>query len=88
MSGKQLFNQRKIFKITSDRLKENDWNLELSLEEAYSREEVVSLGDSQTLRFIRKASNDTVSEDYITSIKKQIDKTKKIKSTHYKNYNT
>ena len=79
MSGKQLFNQRKIFKITSDRLKENDWNLELSLEEAYSREEVVSLGDSQTLRFIRKASNDTVSEDYITSIKKQIDKTKKIK---------
>ena len=32
MSGKQLFNQRKIFKITSDRLKENDWNLELSLE--------------------------------------------------------
>ena len=50
--SKQLTCQRYIIKIHSTRLRKAKWKLKLSLEEARANKELVSLGDSQMLRFI------------------------------------
>ena len=61
MSGKQLYNQRNIFKITSETLRKADWDLNISIEDVkkghYSKDKIVSLGDSQLLKFIRQIRN-------------------------------
>jgi hypothetical protein len=46
--------QHKIFKIGTNRLKKNDWNIELSMDDAYQRGELISLFDSQLFRLIIK----------------------------------
>lgn len=50
--SKQLVNQKYIFKIHSDRLKKERWNLTLPLEEARRNDEIISIADSQILRWI------------------------------------
>ena len=77
MAGKQLYNQRRIFKIHSSRLVEANWDLTISRQEGYDNEEIVSLGDSQLLGFIRVVNGKKISlsyEEQIRDIKKQIKK--------------
>lgn len=51
MNKLQLFY---IYKFESDRLKEYNYNIELTINEARKNGELVSVGDSQVLRIIRK----------------------------------
>ena len=91
MSGKQLYNQRNIFKITSKTLREADWDLNISKEDVkkgyYSEDKIVSLGDSQLLRFIRQIRNINYSEEEIRQVKKEIKETKKINKNNLKRIN-
>lgn len=50
--GKQLACQKFIYKIHSSRLRNNRWNLTLPIDEARRNDEVISLADSQLLRWI------------------------------------
>jgi hypothetical protein len=77
--SKQIINQRLIYKIHSSRFRINNWDLKLTLQEAKDNEEVVALGDSITLRMIRKIKGDTTTEEDIFDIKKKINKLKKRK---------
>ncbi|NFH01952.1 hypothetical protein FC831_17090 [Clostridium botulinum] len=78
--SKQLYSPRFILKIQSDRLKDNDWSLNINLQEAKDNEELIQLGDSQILRFIRELTNMNYSELEIEEIKNKINKLKKEKS--------
>lgn len=79
--SKQLYSQRFILKLQSDRLKESDWKLDINLQEAKDNEELIQLGDSQLLRFIREITNNTYSEEDISDIKKNIKVLKKDKNS-------
>jgi len=57
MLAKQKTNQRFIFKINSSRLRKSKWNLTLTIPEAIKNEELISLADSTTLRFINEGKN-------------------------------
>ena len=93
--AKQKTNQRFIYKIHSSRLRKSKWNLTLSIPEAIKNEELISLADSTTLRFINEGKNIDEEAD---KIKKEIKKIKKleislenrkmIKSLYIKLYNT
>lgn len=78
--SKQLYSSRYILKINSSRLRLNDWDLNLSLQEARNNEEVISLGDSQLLRFIRRLKDIDYKEEDIHNIKRQIKILKKEKN--------
>ena len=52
MSKSFSYNQRLVLKINSKRLRYNNWDLNVTLEEAKKNEELVSLGDSIVLRMI------------------------------------
>ena len=78
--SKQLYSPRFILKIQSNRLKENDWSLNINLKEARDNEELIQLGDSQTLRFIRELTNNNYTEEEIKKVKEEINKFKKEKS--------
>lgn len=78
--SKQIINQRLIYKIHSSRFRINNWDLSLTLQEAKDNEEVVALGDSITLRMIRKIKGDITTEEDIFNIKKKINKLKKQKT--------
>ncbi|WP_252225010.1 MULTISPECIES: hypothetical protein [unclassified Clostridium] len=78
--SKQLYSPRFILKIQSDRLKDNDWSLNINLQEARDNEELIQLGDSQILRFIRELTNMNYSELEIEEIKNKINKLKNEKS--------
>ncbi len=55
--AKQQTNLRYIYKIHSSRLRRSKWNLSLTIPEAIKNEELISLADSTTLRFINKDRN-------------------------------
>ena len=78
--SKQLYSPRFILKIQSNRLRENDWSLNINLKEARDNEELIQLGDSQTLRFIRELTNNNYTEEEIKGVKEEINKLKKEKS--------
>ena len=78
--SKSKQNQRLIFKIHSSRFKYNSWDLKLSIDEARRNEELVSLGDSETLRMIRQIRENNITEEDINKIKINIKKLKKKKS--------
>lgn len=78
--SKQLYSQRFILKLQSDRLKDSNWKLNINLQEAKDNEELIQLGDSQLLRFIRELTNNTYSEKDISEIKKNIKLLKKDKN--------
>lgn len=62
-----------IFKLHSKRLRKAGWNLELSLEEAMKNsEDIVSLNDSQVLRFIDEINNTADSDMKAKAIKRKI----------------
>lgn len=51
---KQQANLRYVYKINSSRLRKAKWSLNLSIEEAIENKELISIADSQALRFIRE----------------------------------
>lgn len=70
--SKQLNSSRYILKINSTRLKDANWELNLPFKEARARKEIISLGDSQILRFIRRINNVSYTEEEISNVKKEI----------------
>ena len=68
--------QRRVFKIKSSRLRKNKWNLKLSIKEAKKNEELISLADSTTLRFIRDITGENPSEEEYLQLRKRINKIK------------
>lgn len=70
--AKQQACQKFIFKINSSRLRKAKWNLTLPISEARRNDEVISLSDSQILRFIDKLNGTENSDEIAKNIKKDI----------------
>jgi hypothetical protein len=90
---KQQASLKYIYKIHSTRLRQSKWSLELSMEEAINNNELVSIADSEVLRFINKGKNveHLVSEitSQINHIKKQpvsVENKNKIKNLYKQKY--
>lgn len=52
----KITKRRLIFKVSTTRLRKAKWNLTLSLDEAINNNELIALGDSQTIRWIDELS--------------------------------
>lgn len=52
LSGKYMTSQKFIIKIHSSRLRKAKWNLKLTISEARENKELISVNDSQLIRFI------------------------------------
>ena len=70
--SKQLACQKFIFKIHSDRLRKAKWKLTLPLEEARKNDEIISLADSQILRWIDELNGICDAEVRAREIKSEI----------------
>lgn len=79
--SKQKTCQRFIFKIHSARLRKAKWNLTLPLNEARKNEEIISLSDSQILRFIDLMNNITDADEKAKAIKAEIKALKREENT-------
>lgn len=81
--GKQKKCKRYLFKLHSERLRRSRWKLEYPLEEALNTEDIISLSDSQILRFIDELNGDTseAREEEASYIKKEIKRLKKSDSS-------
>lgn len=79
--SKQQTCQRYIFKIHSARLRNAGWNLTLSLPDARRNQELVSLADSQMLRFIDSLNNIEDADTIAKSIQSQIKRLRKEPNT-------
>lgn len=75
--SRQLSCQKFIYKIHSSRLKKAKWNLTLPLHEARQNEEVISLADSQVLRWIDELNGVTDADQKAREIKSRIRQLKK-----------
>jgi ATP-dependent protease HslVU (ClpYQ) ATPase subunit len=71
--------QRYIYKINSSRLKKARWNINISVNEALLNDEIVSISESETIRFIDIENNSSSKIVYSTikSILKDIKSIKK-----------
>lgn len=74
---KQQTSQRYILKVHSTRLKKAKWNLTLPLSEARKNDEVISLSDSQMLRWIDELNGTKNADIEAKMIKKNIKALKK-----------
>lgn len=70
--AKQLTCQKYIYKIHSSRLRKEKWKLTLPIDEARRNDEVISLADSQVLRWIDKLNGITDADAHAQNIKTQI----------------
>lgn len=61
--AKSKTQQRYIYKIESKRLKRDKWNLKLDIKQAFENDELISISDSQVLRFIYDIKNKSVEEE-------------------------
>ena len=75
--SKQLACQKYIFKIHSSRLRKEKWNLSLPLDEARKNDEIISLADSQVLRWIDELNGITDADEKARRIKTSIKRIKK-----------
>lgn len=73
--------QRDILKISSDKLDKSNWNLQVDVKNEKLKGNVVSLGDSEMLRFIRQITGKECSESDILKTKKKIKNLRKSKNT-------
>lgn len=73
--------QKYIFKIRSTRLRRNRWNLTLPLDEARRNEEIISLADSQVLRWIDELNGITDADERARNIKRTIRSLRKLESS-------
>ena len=67
--SKQLVAQKYIFKISTTRLKKAKWDLSLPLTEARRNDEVISIGDSQMLRWIDELNGIQNTEEKVRAIR-------------------
>lgn len=74
--SKQLVCQKFIYKIHSSRLRKERWKLTLPIEEARRNDEVISLADSQVLRWIDELNGITDADSQAKEIKNEIRKLK------------
>ena len=72
--------QRYIYKIESSRLRRSKWNLQLSIEGAKESGELISIADSEVLRFIRNINKTTNDEVAYNETLKKISELKKNKT--------
>lgn len=79
--SKQQVAQKYIFKISTARLKKAGWNLTLSLSDARANSEIVSIGDSQVLRWIDELNGCEDSESRVREIRRQIRALRKLENT-------
>lgn len=70
--SKQLVCQRYIYKIHSSRLRKNKWKLDLPLSEARKNDEIISLADSQVLRWIDELNGVVDADEKAREIKANI----------------
>ena len=77
--SKSITNQRLVFKIHSSDLRVHNWDYNLSVDYAIKNGMIVSLGDSITLRMIRRINNNNITDKEITETKKQLKKYRKKK---------
>ena len=75
--SKQLACQKFIYKIHSSRLRKEKWKLTLPIEEARRNDEVISLADSQMLRWIDELNGITDSDEQAREIKAKIKQLRK-----------
>lgn len=75
--AKQQASQRYIFKINSARLRKCKWNMTLPLAEARRNDEIISLNDSQMLRWIDELNGVVDAEVRVAKIKEEIKAAKK-----------
>lgn len=75
--SKAIINQRYIYKNSSTRFKDFNWDLNLDIKTAKKNNELVSINDSIALRMIRKIKGKEVSEKEINNIKYKIKKLKR-----------
>lgn len=75
--SKQLVCQKYIYKIHSSRLRKEGWKLTLPIEEARRNDEVISLADSQVLRWIDSINGIGDSDYKAREIKEEIRQIKK-----------
>ena len=74
--SKHLTSQRFVYKIHSSRLRRGKWNLTLTINQARENKELISLSESQMMRFIDELNGITNPEIHISDIKSQIKKLK------------
>lgn len=72
--SKQLTCQKYIYKIHSSRLRKEGWKLTLPINEARKNDEVISLADSQVLRWIDELNGIVDADSQAREIKQQIKK--------------
>lgn len=70
--AKQLVCQKYIFKLHSSRLRKAKWKLTLPVAEARKNDEVISLADSQVLRWLDELNGITDAESHAREIKMEI----------------
>lgn len=70
--SKQLACQKYIFKLHSSRLRKARWNLTLPIAEARKNDEVISLADSQVLRWLDELNGITDADSMAREIKMEI----------------
>lgn len=75
--SKQLVCQKYIYKIHSSRLRKEKWKLTLPIDEARRNDEVISLADSQILRWIDELNGITDADAQARDIKSQIKRLRK-----------
>lgn len=79
--AKQKTAQKYIMKISSERLRRAKWNLTLPLKEARQNEEIISINDSQMLRWIDELNSMENTEDRVQHIRSEIRRLKRLEST-------
>ena len=70
--SKQLVCQKYIYKIHSSRLRKEKWKLILPIDEARRNDEVISLADSQVLRWIDELNGITNGDEQARNLKNEI----------------
>ena len=78
--SKNCTSQRYVFKIHSSRLRRAKWNLQLSIKQARENKELISLSESQLIRFIDELNGIPDSEIPISKIKLHINQLKQEKN--------
>lgn len=75
--SKQLVCQKYIYKIHSSRLRKEKWKLVLPIDEARRNDEVISLADSQVLRWIDELNGITNVDEQARNLKDEIKRLRK-----------
>lgn len=74
--------QKYILKLKSKRLRNSNWNLKISLSESFENEELISISESEAIRFIYEIKNTNI-EKLDNSIKEKRKKIKSLKKEHF-----